>query len=193
MYLWMKVVVWGKSSSVMLSYRNPRAKCASTRAKKQKGTPNEENGDETTKKNFLTRSSTTMLSRTLRIGTSRTRVSRLRISTGERNSSVDTRSEESTSARRNRGRLSRCQRASFPLWRLSWWSRWRRHPWCLRHEKEEVANKNNRFISDEWRPVERMKWDGIWKRRFPKPKGRKKFAFYYDVALLLLLLLLLLL
>ena len=174
----------------MLSYRNPRAKCASTRAKKQKGTPNEENGDETTKKNFLTRSSTTMLSRTLRIGTSRTRVSRLRISTGERNSSVDTRSEESTSARRNRGRLSRCQRASFPLWRLSWWSRWRRHPWCLRHEKEEVANKNNRFISDEWRPVERMKWDGIWKRRFPKPKGRKKFAFYYDVALLLLLLLL---
>ncbi len=123
----LKVVVWGKSSSVMLSYKNPCAKCASTRAKEQKGTPNEENGDETTKKKFLTRSST-MLSRTLRIGTSRTRVSRLRISTGERNSSVDTRSEESTSARRNRGRLSRCQRASFPLWRLSWWNRWRRHP-----------------------------------------------------------------
>ena len=129
----MKVVVWGKSSSVMLSYKNPRAKRASTRAqlrnKRERRTKRKRRRHETKIKFFfLTRSSTTMLSRTLRIGTSRTRVSRLRISTGERNSSVDTRSEESTSARRNRGRLSRCQRASFPLWRLSWWSRWRRHP-----------------------------------------------------------------
>ena len=149
---------------MMLSYKNPCAKCASTRAKEQKGTPNEENGDETTKKIFLTRSST-MLSRTLRIGTSRTRVSRLRISTGERNSSVDTRSEESTSARRNRGRLSRCQRASFPLWRLSCWSRWRRHP-CLCNEKR-IAKKTALVR------VERMKsrWD--LKGGFQNPKKKK--------------------
>ena len=49
----LKVVVWGKSSSVMLSYKNPRAKRASTRAqlrnKRERRTKRKRRRHETTK------------------------------------------------------------------------------------------------------------------------------------------------